>query len=303
MESCSTSTENAQGKTDAVSPINLTAPTGCPPPLAWTEVLANFRENSHSFEVGEGTSRISGATFGQGAPLYFLNGWSGDADLFCLTAWLLRDQFRCVVINYPQTARNVQSLSESLVKTATQLGDASVNLFGTGFGSVIALTSALLFPDRIERLILQSPLIRFELSTLERVVGRACTWLPRGIRKAPFRRQLVMANHRLWFPPIDQQRCQFLSENMMATPVSVVARRFLMLHKLDLAGRLNEVSCPTLIVNSEGDPQRSKDAGETLREKISGARYEMISNSGQIPFVTHPHRLANLIKPFVFGAQ
>ncbi len=301
MESCSSSAENSPAKTGLETPINLTAPTGCPPPLVWSEVLNNFRENSETFEAGSGQLKVTGAIFGQGEPLYFLNGWSGDADLFCLTAWLLREQFRCVILNYPQQARSLQSLSESTIAAAEELGDASINLFGTGFGSCIALQTALQFPSHVQRLILQSPLIRFELSKLEQLVGRACTLLPSSVRRAPFRRQLALANHRLWFPPIDQQRCHFLSENMMSTPLSVVAQRFLMLHRFDLASRLAEVKCPTLIINSEGDPQRSKDAGDTLNSGIQGSQHEVISNSGQVPFVTHPHRLANLIKPFVFG--
>lgn len=279
--------------------VALPAPSACPPPLVWTEVLAQFQQQARVIEVGEDSARFRVTVFGDGQPLYFLNGWSGDANLFCLTAWMLREQFRCVLIDYPTNARNLDSLASVVVQAADAVGDSSVDLFASNFGTAVALRAALSSPDRIGRLVLQGPIVSYRLSWLEALCGRLASWLPEGIKQVPFRRRLLFSNHRLWFPPIDETRWQFLARNSMQTSLRVVARRFLMLAGFEISSQVGQLRCPVLVITSEGDPRRTSDAARQLTAQLPQARHEVISNCGQVPFVTHPHRLANLLKPFL----
>ena len=73
---------------------------GCPTPLGWAEVLQSFRAESTAWSVDVEGGFLRGRTLGRGRPLYFLNGISGNCELFCLLAWLLRDDFRCVLFDY-----------------------------------------------------------------------------------------------------------------------------------------------------------------------------------------------------------
>ncbi len=283
--------------------ITLPAPSSCPPPLVWTEVLAQFRQQARVIEVGADAGRFNVTVFGDGQPLYFLNGWSGDADLFCLAAWMLREQFRCVLIDYPTTASNLDSLAAVVGQAADAVGDTTFDLFASNFGTAVGMRAALIAPDRITRLVLQGPIVSYRLSWLEALFARLASWLPEGIKQVPFRRRLLFTNHRLWFPPIDETRWQFLARNSMQTSLRVVARRFLMLAGFDVASRVSELRCPVLVITSEGDPRRATDAARWLTERLPQARHEEISNCGQVPFVTHPHRLANLLKPFLLPIE
>ncbi|MEO1996129.1 MAG: hypothetical protein ABGZ17_12725, partial [Planctomycetaceae bacterium] len=73
----------------------------CPTPLAWRDVLDGFRRDSTSWSVALESGLVRGRTIGRGPPLYLLNGFSGTLELYALTAWLLREQFRCVLLDYP----------------------------------------------------------------------------------------------------------------------------------------------------------------------------------------------------------
>ena len=81
-------------------PTAITTPEGCPSPLGWAEVLKAVHSQSALWQVKVGGDTITGRTLGAGPPLYFLNGFAGNSDLYCLIVWLLRDEFRCVVFDY-----------------------------------------------------------------------------------------------------------------------------------------------------------------------------------------------------------
>ncbi len=288
----------------ASSPLNLAPPApSCPPPLAWTQVLEQFRAAAVPFEVAGDGEPIRGLTFGSGQPLYVLNAWSGTSEVFCLMAWLLREQFRLVLIDYPQSARNWDTFKDCPARVATFLGDEHYDLLATGFGSVPALLQALTPATGLRRLVLQSSIVSYRLSWLERAGAAVFSVLPASIRNAFFRTRLLYSQHRLWFPPIDETRWQFLAANCLQTPLKVVAQRFRLLHGLDLTSRLKDVRQPVLLVDCEGEPQRNKQANQVLGRELPDATYEAVPNCGQVPHVTHPHRLAGLLKKFLLPQE
>lgn len=280
----------------------LTPPApSCPPPLVWNQVLEQFRVDAQPFEIHSDAATVRGLTYGSGLPLYVLGSWSGTPEVFCLLAWLLRDHFRLVLIDYPETAPNWDSLIAAPVITAKHFNDARFDVLATGFGTVPALMLALQQKSPVRRLVVQAPIVKYELSLLERLGAGVCSLLPRGVHNAPFRKRLLFSNHRLWFPPIDETRWQFLAANCLLTPLKTVAQRFRLLHRLDLTNRLKEISIPVLLVDCEGEPQRTKHTHQVLGRELPDATYEAVPNCGQVPHVTHPHRLAGLLKNFLLS--
>lgn len=290
--------------------ITGVAPTGelppppegssCPPPLAWTDVLGNFRGQCESFEVSADGAKFSGRVMGEGPPLYFLCGLAQTTELFCLTVWLLREHFRCVLIDYPDTG-DLSALARLVPAAADQLGDDSFDLFATSFGSAVALELLLTSPDRIRKVVLQGPLIRFRLSRPERLCSHIIGWLPGDIDRLPGRRRVLEGHHRLWFPPFDHSRWEWTLDDTGRVRTAAVMRRLRTLHGIDFSERLGEISTPALIVSSEGEAFRHRESAAILSKRLPQARHEELSNCGHIPFVTHPHRLANLIRPFLLG--
>ena len=80
-----------------------TLPEGCPAPLEWQEVVRDFYAQADAWFLDRPGYRIGGRMWGQGPPLYFVNGIGGTLDLFALLVYLLHDDFRCVLYDYPAT--------------------------------------------------------------------------------------------------------------------------------------------------------------------------------------------------------
>ena len=129
-------------------------PEGCPTPLGWAQVLDSFRSESTSWTLQHDGAVIEGRTLGRGRPVYFLNAIAGDSELFCLLAWLLRDDFRCVVFDYPtrdetslrQRRQTAMALAADLLAIADSQGDEVFSLFATPFGSLVALARRIRIP-------------------------------------------------------------------------------------------------------------------------------------------------------------
>ena len=160
----------------------------CPTPLEWQEVLRAFLTDADHWYLGSGKDRITGRTWGAGPPLYFLNGVGGTHELFSLTAWLLRDNYRCVLFDYPSRRRiRVEELSDLLRQVAEHHGDRAIHLFATGFGTLPAWDAAQRDPELIQSVIAQGGLTGLSLSLLERLLARTARVLPIRFGRVPGR--------------------------------------------------------------------------------------------------------------------
>ena len=283
----------------STAPVAPPEGSGCPTPLAWNQVLKEFQSQSEVFEVQTNGLTTRGRILGEGTPLYFLNGISATPALFCLTVWLLRDEFRCVVLDFPSEADSLDDLVDSLGATATELGDEQFDLYATSFGSTVALKALSGMPQRILHTVLQGPMISMKLSIAERLASNTLRLFPGPIGRLPLRNTVLQNNHRRWFPPFDITRWQFLLQDTGDVPTRVVAKRAGMLHGLDLTGELQRLQTPALIISSEGEAVRHREAADTLARQLPNSHHEVLSNTGHVPFLTHPHRLAKLIRPFL----
>lgn len=299
-------TDNQPTAIPGVTPTGELPPppegSSCPPPLQWTDVLNQFREQSTPFEASLDGTAFRGRILGEGPPLYFLNGLAQTTELFCLTVWLLRENFRCVLVDYPDRG-DLKSLARLVPTAADELGDNEFDLFAASFGSAVALEMMLTAPERIQKFVLQGPLVRFHLSRPERLCSHMIGWVPGNIDRLPGRRRLLENHHRHWFPPFDHSRWEWTLDDTGSVRTSAVMRRLRALHGIDYSERLSEISTPALIVSSEGEAFRHRESAAILGKRLPDARHEELSNCGHIPFVTHPHRLAGLIRPFLLGEE
>ncbi|MBI1314602.1 alpha/beta fold hydrolase [bacterium] len=272
---------------------------GCPPPLAWVDVVREVGERRVPIEAAVNGKPVRAFSLGDGPTLYFLNGIGGTPDVFSLLIWLLRDEYRCVVLDYPSHARSIGDLTQSLLAVADAAGDEQFNLYATSFGSLVALQTLLDTPQRISHAVLQGPLVGLKLTSAERTAARLLSVAPGKMRRLPFYAAVVRNNHQRWFPPIDSTRWLFAEQDMGEPLIADVARRGRMLIGLDFSNRLSGIKTPTLVISSEGEAQRHRDAATLLDERLPNSQHEDIPNTGHFAFLTHPHRMANLVRPFL----
>lgn len=290
-------------------PPNAAAPAAeqCPPPLEWRVVLEEFRRQSVPFECQGDGERVAGVSFGSGAPLYVLGGAAGDRELFALLAWLLKDDFCCVFVDRPaigwpvNAATELPRLTQATLSAANHLGHQRFVVLGVEFGSALALDLAVNNPEQVAALVLLQAAPRRTPSWLERGLHTYGSGTPGLIGGIPGWWNLQQQNHRPWFPPFDGSRFDFLVQNLGQTPTAQFSRRMRLWSDLDFGTHLKSVIAPTLLIETEGEGAIIGGQMHALQSGLSDARTEDMHSSGLYPYLTHPHRVAKLLRTFLCG--
>lgn len=274
---------------------------GCPTPLTASEVLQEFRDASHGWSIEHNGATISGRTIGEGTPLVLLNGIGGTHELYALFAWLLRDEFRCIMFDYadaPHRSTIGDYASDVLAVATAQAGDRFA-MYATSFGSLVALQAMLQAAQRIPRAILQGAFAHRGLSLAERALVQVARHLRGNVDRLPLRAAVQANNHRPWFPPFDTTRWNFFLEDTGSVSIRSIARRAAVLRDTDLRDVLPRISQPVLLIRSEGEGLVSKRSIDELAAGLPNECTQWMHSSGHLPYLTHPHRLAKLVRDFL----
>lgn len=279
----------------------------CPPPLVWHEVLREFHAQADVWYLDRPKYRLTGRQWGTGAPLYLLNGFGGTHELYALLVWLLRDEFRCVLWDFPGTAAGTQAdysvtideLADDVAAIAATCGDASIDLYAPSFGSLVALSTMARHPQLVHGALLQGGFAFRRLSRFESFLTRSCRFFPGSMKHFPGSGTVRQHNHRRWFPPFDETRWQFLEDNAGRVHVSTLAWMGALIRDADLRSRLKAIEQPVLLIETEGEGAATRACQRELATHLPHASTEVLLTTGQYPYLTHPHRLAKVIRQFL----
>ena len=275
------------------------------------DVVQEFVASGDAWYLDRPGYRLQGRTWGEGPPLYFLNGINGSHELYALLVHILRNEYRCVLFDYPGTRGNAREnrgltldrLVDDFFAIADQNGDRQFNLFATSFGTLVGLSSILRNPDRVSKAILQGGFASRSLSFSERALIRVWSHMPGRFRHVPLRSFVQRLNHQRWFSQLDPTRWQFLLDNSGQTPAATVARRAAVIRDNSLVHRLGEIRTPVMLVRCEGEAIVSEACHDVLAKGIPGATTEFLHTTGHLPYLTHPHRIAKLVRSFLNPAE
>jgi pimeloyl-ACP methyl ester carboxylesterase len=276
----------------------------CPAPLVWQEVLAAYRSESTAWELSNGSHRLVGRTWGKGPPLYLLNGFAATAEMSALALWLLREEFRCVVFDTFEddvsrgTQPTMSNFASDVLAAADYHGDSTLNVFGASFGAAVALQMALETPSRITGMVLQHGFALRRLSLSERLLAAGCRRSQGTLARFPWRRRVQELNHRRWFPPFDGTRFEFLVESTGSIRLADLVQKAFAVHGFDITSRLGEITCPVLLLRTEGEGELEVRSHAQLEQGLRRSRTEWMHSAGLHPSLTHPHRLVKLLKSF-----
>ncbi len=279
------------------------SPEACPPPLLWQDVRREYLAQSAVEQIDTPTGPVAARVLGNGPALYLLPGFSCPAELYCLLVWLLRDEFQCVTVEPsgepPSGVRwSMNDLAESLELVADRWGHRSLSLFGTNFGAAWGLAAARQMPQRISRLILLQGFARRRLSFGERTLLQLCRLSSRTLNSFPGRVVFQTQNHARWFPPFDSTRWQYYLDATGAMPLRELSRRASAIQRFDMRDQFADVSVPVLLIRTEGEGRVAGDCQKDLEQRLTQVEVEWLHTTGQLPYLTHPHRLAKLIRTF-----
>jgi pimeloyl-ACP methyl ester carboxylesterase len=225
---------------------------------------------------------------GEGQPLVWLHGGFGLYP--SVGTDLLADSFRVVAIELPgfgssvqlDSARTFDELSEQVADAIQALGFSTYFLHGTSFGGAVALHIALNHPDRVTRLILESP-----------AAFRPPGWTPpdlETIRRGLFRH------------PERARRAQ-IDPEVMQRQREFVNRLSLTLDREALGGRLRDLTVPTLVIFGDADTLTPADLAPLYCEHAPDCRLVVIRDAAHVISSDQPEDYAASVTEFAIQAR
>ena len=288
---------------------SLDAATCCPAtaPAALAETLARFEREAVLGVYDTGRYRCPYFSWGQGPPLLMIHGIGDDARSFVQLAAGLASQFRCIAYNLPtgigDGARLNRYTHRDLVEDAfallDHLGCRRSYVFGSSFGSTIALEAMRLHPERLPRAVLQGGFARRHLTWAEYVLIRLMRHWPGRIGSLPLRQAALRRANARAFAALPAEIWDYFFERSNGQPVAAVAQRAMLVHGLDLRPVLAEIRQPVLLVSGDHDTVVDRSCDDVLAAGLPNAARVELVNCGHNPLFSHPEVLAEVVRRFL----
>jgi pimeloyl-ACP methyl ester carboxylesterase len=230
---------------------------------------------------------------GQGEPLLFLNGLSGDRLYWRGQLRAFGKDYRCLAVDnrdvgqssYATEPYTIGDLAGDVVEMLNQLGLPPAHVVGLSLGGAIAQEVALAAPERVKSLVLMDTL------------ARADDWF-RGTLRAfeLIRRQVADTGEFFdailpwWVSPRffdESDRVSWLRALLRQNPhpqrLEGFLRQLAALTQHDAQDRLREISCPVLVLVGEDDGVAPVRYSRQLRELIPHAEFVVLPGVGHAP--------------------
>lgn len=256
-------------------------------------------------------SYVDGAS---GPTVVFLHGFMGTGADWEPVSERFAEEFRCVFVDLPGHGGSVEALkdvevgveamAEAVVETLEVLGDAAdaFHLVGYSMGGRVALALALLYPDRVSRLVMESasPGIRQKKERQERAAQD-------DERARRIRQEGLVAFLEDWYalPLFESFREHSRYEEALARRregdgerLAEVIRQMSPGRQPDLWPRLPEVGCPTLLGTGAEDPKYPAIV-EQMGEAIPEAEVAIAEGCGHNVHFERPTWFVETVSDFL----
>jgi pimeloyl-ACP methyl ester carboxylesterase len=168
-------------------------------------------------------------------------------------------------------------------------------LLGSSFGSLVALSFALRFPERVRALILASPVASSR--RIRRAAMTASTLmrmpLPFAYAFAPTVARVLGGKD---LPP--EARAEIVRESRRVTPYEL-GRRLTDILRTDLLPDLKLLQVPTLVIHGGRDLVVPMGSAQDVTERMPKARMELIPKAAHLPYMSHPEEFNRLVHDFL----
>ncbi|MCI0641462.1 MAG: alpha/beta hydrolase [Gemmataceae bacterium] len=279
----------------------------CGTRLDLPDVLERFQREARRDVFDTGRYRCSFYVWGHGPPLVFIPGLCDDALSFVLPIARLSELFRCIAYDLPEghgdgarlgRYRHCDLVQDHLA-LVEYLGLGQTALFGSSFGSTIALAALHTRPDLFSTAILQGGFARRPLRRAEIPLACFGRYWPWDMSALPWRAQVLEHSHRSPFLDRGPEFWQYFLERCGDPPMAAVAYRAMLLHRVDLRPILGEIRQPVLLVVGDRDPLVGKQCEQELLRGLPRVLRAEIENCGHLPQFSHPEVLAELVQRYL----
>jgi pimeloyl-ACP methyl ester carboxylesterase len=276
-------------------------------PFPLKDTLDRFAREAVRDVCNTGRYRCPYYSWGHGPPLLFVPGLSDDALSFVLVGALLSDQFRCIAYDLPTGEGDGARLPlyrhgdlvEDVFGLLDHLGVRQSYIFGSSFGSTIALAAMRHRPERLPRGILQGGFAHRPLTALSVLLASFARYWPGRQGALPFRPAMLRRLHFGPFASRDAELWDYFVLRWGRPPLAATGHKARMLHRLDLRPFLPAIRQPVLLICGGCDPLVAKGCEETLLRGLPNAGRVELSDCGHNPIFSHPEVLAEVVRRFL----
>jgi pimeloyl-ACP methyl ester carboxylesterase len=276
-------------------------------PVSLEATLRRFECEARRGVCDTGRYRCSYYVWGTGPPLLFVHGVSDTARSFVLPIAHLAARFRCIAYDLPTGQNDGARLSRythadlvaDLFALLDHLDVRQTYVYGSSFGSTIALAAMGERPARLPRAVLQGGFARRPLAPAELLLSSLGRYWPWQLSQMPFRQTLLIKADAGPFRTGPPAVWQFYLANSGSTPMAAVAQRARLVHRLDLRPLLPRIRQPVLMICGDCDPTVNRACEDVLLAGLPNVGRIELSGCGHFPYFTHPELLAQVVRQFL----
>ena len=150
--------ENLQS--EQLNPEEVREP--CPTPLLWQDIVLSFHEEMRQGHVEFKGGSVTATQFGTGPPLVFLPGSVASPRIYALSAWLLKEDRQCWLLDHPvfdhppQETDLVQKSANAYANVIHDLFGGPVDIYASNYAVPVCLQMLLSHQEVVKKVAFQS---------------------------------------------------------------------------------------------------------------------------------------------------
>lgn len=190
-------------------------------------------------------------------------------------------------------------LADALARLLDELGAARADLVGHSIGGMIALELAATRPERVRSMVLSASTAAFgsrDGTFQEKFVADRLAPLDAGMTMAAVAERVVPS---LVGPDPDVDAVALATRAMAAVPPATFRAAIRCLAGFDRRADLERITMPTLIVAGDADANAPARTLARMAERIYGARYACLEETGHLAPLERPAAFAALVRNFL----
>ncbi|HEY1116894.1 MAG TPA: alpha/beta fold hydrolase [Acidimicrobiales bacterium] len=259
----------------------------------WSD-LGGLDHTVRHLQVGDWSTRV--LECGEGDPLILMHGTGGHLEAFTRNLPALASRFHVVAYDYPghgwttaaEADLEIDDYSAHLAQLMDALGIERAHLSGESLGGWVAVKFAAAHPDRVDRLVLNTPggtMATPEVMERIRSLSQAAADDP-SYDRIRARLEWLMAD-----PSSVTDELVAVRQGIYSRPGFARSMRHILCPQAPATRRRNlvtdaelaAVAAPTLVIWTSDDPSGPAGAGLAMAERIPGGEFHLIEDAGHWP--------------------
>ncbi len=226
--------------------------------------------------------------FGRGRPVLFLHGWLGSWRYWYPTIEVVSEHFRTYSFDFwgfgdsrrKQTQESIQAYSDQVIRFLDALGIDRVMVVGHSMGGMVALKTALSYPERISRVAtVGAPIDGDSLSWLLKLTDRP--FFADAFARLPWLRRYLFG---FFLGETSDPAVSEMIDDSVKSSANTLRYAVSSMWRTDLRPELPRLRVPTLIVHGGRDDIVNPNQAD-LFENVPMAQVVMMPRSRHFPFL------------------